>query len=166
MSAVIPLWARGGAVRAWVTVDRADFDMLVQWRWSFGCGGYAYRGVRVQGCVRKVLMHRQLLGLEHGDKRQGEHENRDKLDCRRSNLRIAVRGQLDNQQNRGVGIANTSGFRGVSWDKTRGRWRAYAQADSCAVWLGRYDTAEEADVAIKAWRAEHMPFSQEALCQL
>jgi hypothetical protein len=36
---------------------------------------------------RMVLMSREILGLERGDKREADHENRDRLDNRRSNLR-------------------------------------------------------------------------------
>ena len=39
---------------------------------------------------------------------------------------------------------NTSGFRGVSYDKTRNKWRAYIKLQYKNKHLGRFDTFEEA----------------------
>ncbi|HUB72809.1 MAG TPA: HNH endonuclease [Solirubrobacteraceae bacterium] len=90
-----------------------------------------------------------------------DHVNGNRLDNRRVNLRVAS--HSENMQNRhGLTATNTSGYRGVSWHKRRRKWIAYAQLDGRAYYLGYFDTAEEADEAVKAWRAEHMPFSADA----
>jgi hypothetical protein len=109
-----------------------------------------------------VSMHRQILGLERGDLRQGEHKNRNPLDSRRSNLRIAERGALDNMQNQGVNANNTSGYRGVIWHKQARKWRAEAKLNGRTNYLGLYDTPEQADAIVRSFRAEHMPFSKDA----
>jgi hypothetical protein len=158
----IPLWAKDGGIRAWVFVSGRDFVWLNQWRWSLGSHGYAYRVHRVDGKQRTIYMHRQILGLERGDRRMGEHENRNPLDCRRSNLRIAERGQLDNLQNSSLSAANTSGYRGVCWRKKERKWVAEVKLDGRKYHLGYFDIAEDADVVVKAFRAVHMPFSGDA----
>lgn len=45
---------------------------------------------------------------------------------------------------RTVNSNNTSGFRGVSYDKTRNKWRAYIKLQYKTRFLGRFDTFEEA----------------------
>lgn len=39
---------------------------------------------------------------------------------------------------------NTSGFRGVSFDKSRNKWRAYIKLQYQGKFLGRFDTLEQA----------------------
>lgn len=156
----IPLRARDGAVRAWVLVSDRDYGWLNQWTWRLD--GYAVRGETIKGKFRLIFMHRLILDLEHGDPRFGEHKNRNKLDCRRSNLCIATRAELDNGQNPSLRVDNTSGYRGVSWHKRERKWVAYAKLNGRTHHLGYFATAERADIAIKAWRAEHMPFSEDA----
>ena len=59
-----------------------------------------------------VYMHRQLLGLHAGDKREGDHiRTGETLDNRRSNLRIAT--HQENNWNARIRRDNTSGFKGV-----------------------------------------------------
>lgn len=154
-------------MRAYALVDDADFEWLSQWRWSLNGRGYVSRTEYLRlsnGKERKraILMHRVILGLERGDPRQGEHENRNRLDCRRSNLRIAERGMLDNGQNVGPPGNNTSGYRGVSWHKRLRKWRARVWLAGKEYHLGWFDTVEEADEACKAFRAQYMPFSEDA----
>lgn len=155
----IPLRARGGEIRAYAVVDDADFDWLNRWPWHLD-SGYAARMELRDGKRRPVRMHRQILGLGPGDKRQGDHINRDRLDHRRANLRVCTRGDADNRQNVGLYSTNTSGYRGVGWDKSRNKWMAYGHIDDKMHNLGRYDTAESAAEVAAAFRREHMPFSQ------
>lgn len=50
-----------------------------------------------------------------------DHRNGDGLDNQRRNIRIGSRTQ--NLGNRGKTLANTSGYKGVTWDKARGKWK-------------------------------------------
>jgi hypothetical protein len=49
---------------------------------------------------------------------------------------------------------NTSGYRGVSWERSRGRWQAQIQANRKKRHLGYFDTPEEASAAYWAAKAE------------
>jgi AP2 domain len=158
----IPLRAKDGSIRACALVDDADFEWLSQWHWHLSSAGYVARNETQKGKKRRkrtILMHRQILTLEYGDPRMGEHENRDPLDCRRTNLRIAARGHADNKQNVGLYANNTSGYRGVCWYPNYQKWMARAQVDGKGHTLGYFDTPEEADAVVKLFREEHMPFS-------
>jgi AP2 domain len=92
----------------------------------------------------------------------GEHIDRYPLDNRRVNLRIAARGDLDNKQNLGPYETNTTGFRDVTRRKKDGRYIAQCMLNYRQHYLGTYDTAEEAAEAAVAFRAAHMPFSEDA----
>jgi hypothetical protein len=79
-------------------VDVADAEEIGAHPWSMNGTGYAIRQAQVEGKRRGVLMHRQLLGLTHGDGVEVDHINGDVLDNRRENLRVCFRAQ--NSQNR------------------------------------------------------------------
>lgn len=153
----IPLRSRDGSVRAYALIDAADADWVNQWRWSRNAFGYAVRGARIDGHSYLFFLHRQLLGLAHRDGLDGDHINRDRLDNRRNNLRILTRAQ--NLQNVPSRTGTTSVHRGVSWDKTRGCWRATIQVGGKWKQLGRYPTEEAAADVARAARANMMPFS-------
>jgi hypothetical protein len=53
--------------------------------------------------------------------------------------------------NTGVWSSNTSGVKGVHYDKSKSDYMAYAARDGKMVWLGRYKTLEEAAAARKKW---------------
>jgi hypothetical protein len=104
-------------------------------------------------------MHRLILGLPVGDPRLGDHINRNRLDNRRSNLRIVDR--AGNGQNVGSRAGSTSSFRGVSWDSRNRKWSAQCMLRQKLYHLGRYTSEIEAARAAAAFRAEHMPFAVE-----
>ena len=139
----IPLRRRDGTIVAYALVDAADYEWLNRWRWCLDSKGYAARGERRAGKQRHIRMHRQILGLEHGDSRQGDHINLDRLDYRRENLRIAPRGAKDNQQNV-PSQAGTSRYRGVTWNKECRKWQARVTLDGKNHYLGLFDDEVEA----------------------
>jgi hypothetical protein len=61
------------------------------------------------------------------------------------NLRLATRSQ--NMSNCKTHKDNASGFKGVSWDKTKKRWQASICHQRKKIHLGRYTTPEEAHAA-------------------
>lgn len=103
-----------------ILVDEEDFEDLSQFRWRTVAAGYAARHVRVQGKDTNEYMHRRLLGLKPGERREADHINGVKLDNRRSNLRICDRAQ--NNWNTGAQSHNRSGYKGVSL--AYGKWAA------------------------------------------
>jgi hypothetical protein len=74
-----------------------------------------------------------------------DHKNCDPSDDRFDNLRLATRGQ--NMRNLRRGSTNTSGFKGVCFDKARGKWLASISVGNRFKNLGRYDSAEAAHTA-------------------
>lgn len=52
---------------------------------------------------------------------------------------------------------DSSQYRGVSWDAVRGKWKAVVKVNYRDVFLGRFDSEEEAAAVARAFRLEHMP---------
>lgn len=127
-------------------VDRANILMLddeddwlvVGRKISLHSKGYA----RVRNCY----VHRLVVVAGKDD--VVDHINGDKMNCRRSNLRICNRSQ--NLFNRGPASHNSSGFKGVYMCKCTGRFRAEIRANKKCYKLGRFDTAEDAARAYDA----------------
>ncbi len=124
-------------------VDSSDYERLAQFRWFAERRKntyYASRNyVRSDGKRRVLRMHCAILGEPLVD-----HRNGDGLDNRRSNLRPASR--QENGANAVRSSRNASGFKGVSWHKQTGKWRAYIGNKS----LGLYDDPCEAARAYDA----------------
>lgn len=89
-----------------------------------------------------------------------DHINRDKTDNRISNLRLATIEQSN--QNREKHKVNTSGYKGVSFSKSRGLWEASIKWNGKSKFLGRFSRKEDArDAYIKASIERHGDFSSE-----
>lgn len=152
---LIPLYGQDGKVRACAVVDQADYERLGHHTWSLSLG-YA---IRFTG-VKTVRLHRELLGLSAGDP-EVDHVDGDPLNNRRSNLRLCPRGPAENQQNHvRLHPRNTSGYRGVT--RESGKWRAQAVLNGRRHDLGLFSEVTEAAAAASRFRAEHMPFSEDA----
>lgn len=144
----IPLRARDGSIRAYALVDADDAPDVVGHRWYLS-GGYAKRDDRSTGTRRRIYLHRHLMGLQHGDTREVDHLNLNKLDCRRSNMRIAT--HAENGLNQPVRKRTSSVHRGVSRHSQTGRWIARASRGGREIYIGIYATELEAAGAFQEW---------------
>lgn len=132
-------------------VDKDDFEWLNQWKWHIDVGGYAVRRPYIKGSGRKnqkcinVRMHR-LINKTPEDK-QTDHINRNKLDNRKKNLRTVT--SRENLMNTGLFAHNTSGYKGVSWDKSRNKFVAQIKVNQKHIHLGRYINIQGAILARK-----------------
>jgi hypothetical protein len=125
-------------------IDDEDFEWLSRFKWSasFGqtSGPYAVRGVRISGKSQLIMMHREILAPSSG--MQVDHINRDPLDNRRVNLRLATAGQ--NYAN-GSRALPRSGFRGVEYQPHgKNKFTVRTFIDGKRVYLGSFATLEEA----------------------
>lgn len=158
-SSLVPLRARDGTIQAYALIDAADADWVNQWPWHRHDRGWAVRNEGARPHRKKLMLHRELLGLMHGDGIEGDHIDRDRLNCRRVNLRPLPAGK--NQQNtdrRG----GTSVYRGVSWNRRKRRWHAQVTADGRKHHLGWFIDEAEAAAAAKAGRLRLLPYTVEA----
>lgn len=140
------------------TVDDEDFEALNQYKWQALKSGhtfYAERRVRSDTPTR-IWMHRAIAGTPTG--METDHVDGDGLNNVRSNLRVTTKHQ--NQHNRTHKKRNASSqFRGVSWDKTKGKWNAEITTDGKKTRIGlfasEHDAARAYDAAGMARDPEH-----------
>lgn len=116
-----------------------------------------------QGAIhnRVLAAHIVIWTLATGSKPTGQidHINGVKTDNRLSNLREATASQ--NGQNVGLRSTNTSGYKGVFWNKQIGGWMAHIRHNGRQICLGRFGTAETAHAAyVKASLEFHKEFSR------
>jgi hypothetical protein len=144
-----------GGVRA--ILDAADVHLVSPYRWNVrrDRSGACYA---VSHSVHGVTlgMHRIIMGAPVG--MIVDHVNRDGLDNRRSNLRLATHAQ--NMRNRKRQSNNTSGYHGVTYWKHCGRYAALIRVDGKRRHIGLFATAEEAALAYdEAARSAHGEFA-------
>ncbi|WQZ00671.1 HNH homing endonuclease [Xanthomonas phage NP1] len=119
-------------------------------------GGYLQ--VRVHG--KKYLAHRLawLLSTCSWPSKHLDHINGVRDDNRFSNLRECS--PAENHQNRGKRSDNSSGIPGVGWRKEKKKWQAYIKLNGKQIFLGYFDTIEEAAAARAAAKARHHTFQK------
>jgi len=129
-------------------VDNDDFEKVSRLSWWYS-KGYACHtqhikvddnGKQIQ---KTIWMHRLIAGTPDG--LFTDHINTDRLDNRKSNLRVVTLAQ--NNCNLPLRKTNKSGFKGVYWDKTRSKWFAYIRHNKVMYALGRYDNKIDAALA-------------------
>lgn len=127
-------------------VDDEDYEELSKYKWHYHAKGYAARGTTVsEGLGRLyIFMQRQILNAPKD--MQVDHINRNRLDNRKSNLRLATR--AENSRNSINSSKNANGYRGVKFDKRYGSWSAQIEVDGKHMHLG---TFESSDVAARAY---------------
>lgn len=133
-------------------VDEEDFEWLSQWKWTLSGDGYAYRGLYTNGKRSgSITMHRQVnctpLDLVT------DHINRNKLDNTRANLRSVSKSL--NGFNTGLSRANSSGHKGVTWNKAKQRWQAQISVRGTYHMLGRFINLPDAVAARIAAELEY-----------
>ena len=109
-------------------------------------GVNGYREVRLLGRLHKA--HRILWEMAHGPIPKGygiDHIDGNPGNNRLLNLRLA--NQSENNRNTGKPSHNTSGIKGVCFDKIQGKWMARIQHQGRTINLGRFQTKGLAAVA-------------------
>lgn len=119
-------------------IDDEDYERCSRYTW------YLHKSTHdnyVRGVVdsKLVYLHKFLLNEYELDV---DHKNGNGLDNQRDNLRRASKS--NNMCNISLRSDSTSGFKGVSYDKTRGTYRAYITYKGKTRNLGRFYSAERA----------------------
>lgn len=115
--------------------------------------GRGYLAGKVMGV--KLNAHRVIWALVHGEwpVHEIDHINCDKTDNRISNLRLAT--ASENARNRPTYSNNSSGFKGVSWNRQAMKWTAGIRLDGKRKHLGYFDGVEDAALAYAEAAAMH-----------
>jgi hypothetical protein len=140
-------------------VDDEDYARLNAYNWhanwsentrSFYARRGHYLGKKNGRSQRRwIYMHREVLGLAHEDKRQGDHIiSGTTLDNRRKNLRIVTHAQnLANCRKR---RDNKSGRSGVWQDPKTGKYQVHLNTNKVRKYLGLFISFADACAAREA----------------
>lgn len=139
-------------------VDSSDFKYLNTVKWFYLNPGYAARTIRLKGNkFKKQLMHRLIMNAPNG--LEVDHKNGNKLDNRRSNLRLCTK--AENHRNRGLQKSNTSGYKGVCWSKRNKKWIARIAFNGKRYDLGYFsDIRKAAQAYNNAAKKYHKEFAK------
>lgn len=136
--------------------DIEDWENLKRYSWSKGKGGYAVSGTQNGG---SVYFHKKVTNTTS---EIVDHINRNKLDNRKCNLRIT--NQRVNGYNAKLSVRNTSGHKGINRSANGEKWIARIYVEGRNMYLGTYETIEEAIKARKkAEEKYYKPLENEAV---
>ena len=140
-------------------LDEEDVELLernkycVRYRTS---SPYSHENPRFEGFRRvsrgkrserkTIYLHREILerklGITLNSEDFADHIDGNVMNNTRDNLRLA--NCKTNSYNRRTQMNNTSGYKGVTYLKERGTWKAEITKDRKRVYLGAFKTKEEA----------------------
>lgn len=154
-------------------VDSTDAELVNQYRWYVKTGwqkhrppvfyawAYDYSAGRGHQNRQHVQLHRLILNLSPADP-DVDHIDGDGLNNRRSNLRHCTDSQNQANRHGATKPGSSSVFRGVTWDKACGKWRAIIRAQGTNHHLGLFVCEEDAARAYD--RAARRIFGEFATC--
>lgn len=118
--------------------DLEDYDKIKDFCWFEHIDHNGYHSLQANDTDSKetILMQWIIVGKNY------DHKDRNTFNNRKNNLRFAT--NTENSQNRSKYKNNTSGFTGVSWDKTNNKWRAQIQHYKRKIAIGLFDNKEDA----------------------
>lgn len=139
------------------TVDDRDYAQLRKFNWCAHVKPQRTVYAKRRGKTKQMDMHVQILGLQPGT--VIDHRDGNGLNNRRRNLRrCRVYQNVQNQRRRST---NTSGFKGVSWNKNCEKWIARIMARYKSVFLGYFSSRRAAARAYnEAAIRLHGPFAR------
>jgi len=124
----------------YAVVDNEDYAWVKSvGKWSCHIGSSTSYARREEKGVL-VIMHRLIVGAPQG--LVVDHIDGNGLNNRRENLGICTNAQ--NLMNRKNQRNNRSGFKGVSWHKAQGKFRAFIYLKGRHISLGSFSKAKEA----------------------
>ena len=125
--------------------DLEDYDKIKDHCWYIDNDGYARTNIILENKQRTMwLMHSLIMETIDDPFHMPDHihgkESRN--DNRKSNLRIANKTQ--NNINQPIRKDNTSGVKGVDWDKQYKKWKVRIQVNHKRILVGRFENFEDA----------------------
>ena len=119
-------------------VDTDDYERILSYgKWTYQKNGYAiiqkgFKNEHGNWGVNKIIMHRIILNAQPGQ--FVDHSNGDKLDNRKTNIRICT--GVENRRNVGIRKNNKSGYKGVFFWKDRNKFTSQIWFEKKKIHLG------------------------------
>jgi hypothetical protein len=127
-------------------IDSADLPIVEKLAWYYNPSGYADTHLSRK---KHVSMHRMILSAT--DNQSVDHIDHDGLNNRRSNIRLCTQSQ--NSMNRRAQSNNSTGIKGICFDKRRNEWHASVKAGD-VVKQKNFKAIEDAISAHTQWVKE------------
>src|SRR5688572_20605420 len=119
-------------------VDDDMFDYLSQWKWTAIFKGNTWYATRMSPRpFRKVIYMHRIVANSPEDT-PVDHRDHNGLNNQDHNLRVCTSSQ--NSQNRIKPVSNTSGFKGVAWEKRREKWSSRIYVNRRQLYLGYFES--------------------------
>ena len=137
-------------------VDDEWYPYLSQFSWQARQDRTTGRWYAARQVNRKfIYMHREILNAPAG--LYVDHINGQGTDNRQKNLRLAT--SMQNAWNRDRNKNNTTGYKGVTFEKGRNKFRAQITVHGKSINLGRYDKPIDAalvyDQAVRQFHGQY-----------
>ena len=114
--AKISMYNKNHEIIVQAIIDIDDIPKISRYKWNIS-KGYV---ITKQGASH-IKLHRLIMGDVLEDGKEIDHINRNKLDNRKSNLRVVT--HSENMNNLGISSRNTSGVKGIYYIKSKNRYR-------------------------------------------
>jgi hypothetical protein len=111
--------------------DKENFELISKYYWNINKDGYIY--TRDNGYI--IFMHRLVMNAQNNE--QIDHVKHELYDNRKNELRIVTQSQ--NNMNYEIRKDNTSGYRGIYWNKKFSKWHVQISKNKNRYHLGYYD---------------------------
>lgn len=127
-------------------VDDDCFEYLNRWKWKLHTPTdgskrhYAVRKEKVKNGIKHVSMHSVVCGFP--PRTNIDHRDRNGLNNQKNNLRSCSTSQ--NGANSRKSRNNTSGFKGVTWQKIARKWQSQLMHNRKHYYLGLFEDPKEA----------------------
>ena len=131
--AVINTYDKNCNIKNKTKIDLEDLEKVLSKKWRCSNNGYIKSN-------DNLLLHRFIMDCPKD--KVVDHINGDKTDNRKSNLRICS--QSENLRNSKISKDNNSGYKGVSFHKASGKWRARITVNKDTKYLGLFKDKEKA----------------------
>lgn len=130
------------AKEGYAAVDLSD-SWVEKYRWYIG-GDIAKERIKSKIDGKVTKMHHLIVGNPPTGM-VVDHIDRDIFNNKRSNLRFVT--HQGNQVNKGLSKSNTTGYKGVSYSKSRNKWRAAIEVKGVVHQGGTFDSPHKAALA-------------------
>ena len=140
----------------YILIDLDDINKVNIYNWYLDSKKYTYT------CHNYKIMSLHRLIMNFPKEMLVDHINGNTLDNRKINLRYATRKQ--NAENiHKLRPDNTSGITGISWRKDINKFRATIHHNQKQIFLGHFNTIEEANEVIIEARKKYFTHSKECI---
>ena len=133
--------------------DLEDYDKIKRYTWSYNPDNYV-----ISNPFGKIIRMNMLIMDSSGEK-DIDHKNHITYDNRKNNLRICE--HFENIIHSKTYSNNTSGRKGVYWDKSREKWMAAITYNKKKIHLGRFNSFDE---AVNAREIAEKQYHKEFIC--